>query len=72
MYFYSVFIYTNLAKIVLKEKIISFIWAKIENHWDLLLPEQAKKKRKKKHKYTTQNFFYENPYCPPNKTSVTT
>ena len=57
MYFYSVFIYTNSAKIILKEKISSFIWAEIENHWDLLLPESAKRREKRENTETENKFW---------------
>ena len=45
-------------------------WATFENHWDLLLPECAKRK-KKEHIYDLKN-FYENAYGPTIKTSVRT
>ena len=51
------------------EKLKNFMWATFENHWDLLLPECAK--REKKQMYHTQN-FYEKPYCPTKETSVIT
>ena len=47
-----------------------FIWATLENHWDLLLPECAETRQKETQKHHSQN-IYENEYCPQSKTSVT-
>ena len=56
MYF-LVLIYTNSAKIILKEKRSSFIWGKFENHWDLLLTDKAKRREKETQTHHSQLFI---------------
>ena len=49
-----------------------FIWASIENHWDIFFREFPKKKTKRNEYIDHSQINYENVYCPKNRKTFKT